>query len=358
MVTGGVSMLAGLDAALLRLGVWAPFHSDALADVHGPVMVLGFLATVIAVERAQALGASWGYLAPALLGAGGLACASGPGLALGKILLVQGTVAFLALLVALWRRAPTGLVAAQVAAAGMAALAATLWLWVAIPSLIPLLATYLVITIGAERAGMARLATGPRFEALLVALTCLLVAASALSLALPSIGTRFVGAGLITTSVWLIRDDVGRRLVRLAGMQRYNGAALLAGYFWLGVAGTVWLVAGPVLAGGYYDLAVHGIFLGFGISMVLAHAPMIFPAVLNRDLPYSPILWAPLIMLHAGMIVRATGDLSGNTQLWQIGGITQVIALLLTAASIVFLAVRPSVPAVRTTKSPRTPVPP
>ena len=69
---GGLSLLSGLNAALLLLGVWAPIQSDRLADVHGPVMVLGFLGTLIAIERAQALRRTWAYLAPLLLGLGAL----------------------------------------------------------------------------------------------------------------------------------------------------------------------------------------------------------------------------------------------------------------------------------------------
>ncbi|MGL5248413.1 MAG: hypothetical protein ACRC8U_09485, partial [Brooklawnia sp.] len=56
LALGGASLLAGLDAALLLVGVWAPVDSDRLPGLHGIVMVLGFLGTVIALERAQSLG--------------------------------------------------------------------------------------------------------------------------------------------------------------------------------------------------------------------------------------------------------------------------------------------------------------
>ena len=55
LVVGGLSLVLGLDAALVRLQVPAPLGSDRLADVHGAVMVLGFLGTLIALERAVAL---------------------------------------------------------------------------------------------------------------------------------------------------------------------------------------------------------------------------------------------------------------------------------------------------------------
>ena len=70
----GVAMLAGLDAALTLLGVCAAGVRPAgCGEAHGLLMVLGFVGTLIALERAVALRQPWGYLAPALLGAGALA---------------------------------------------------------------------------------------------------------------------------------------------------------------------------------------------------------------------------------------------------------------------------------------------
>src|SRR5665647_1313765 len=75
LVAVAVAVLAGLDAALLRLGAVAPVRSEPLAAVHGVLMVYGFLGTAIMLERAVALrsGGSrrdgWGYAAPAASGA-------------------------------------------------------------------------------------------------------------------------------------------------------------------------------------------------------------------------------------------------------------------------------------------------
>ena len=49
LALGGLSLLAGLDAGLVRLGVWAPVTSERVGDLHGPVMVLGFLGTLISL---------------------------------------------------------------------------------------------------------------------------------------------------------------------------------------------------------------------------------------------------------------------------------------------------------------------
>ena len=40
---GGACLLAGLDAALLRLGVRVPVGGASLAALYAPVMIVGFL---------------------------------------------------------------------------------------------------------------------------------------------------------------------------------------------------------------------------------------------------------------------------------------------------------------------------
>ena len=81
----GASLLTGLNAGLLRLGVWAPVPSTRIGDLHGPVMVLGFMGTLISLERAQALRNNLAYLAPALLGIGSLVLVAGGPEGLGKL---------------------------------------------------------------------------------------------------------------------------------------------------------------------------------------------------------------------------------------------------------------------------------
>ncbi|WP_223202091.1 hypothetical protein [Propioniciclava sp. MC1595] len=337
---GGASLLSGLDAALVALGVWAPVPAAHLPGVHGMVMVLGFMGTLISLERAQALRQPWAYLAPALLGSGGITLAAGLPV-LGQLLLVQGAVAFLAVYLALWRRAPLPLVAVQVLSTIPALAAAALWFRVDLAALIPLLAAFLVLTIAAERAELAQLALGPRAVPILLVLSAWVTGAAASALVWPDASARLLGAGLLATAAWLARDDVARRMVRTTtGLRRYNGAALLAGYAWLAVAGLVWLVGGAPGSDAAYDVVIHTTFLGFGVSMVMAHAPIIFPAVLGRPLPYRPILWLPLALLHGGLLFRVVGDALGRGALWQGGSVVTVVSLLVFAASAAWCVVR------------------
>nr|BFE78121.1 hypothetical protein GCM10020093_007220 [Planobispora longispora] len=49
----------------------------AFTEQHGPLMALGFLGTLISLERAVALRSRWGYAAPALSALGAVALAAG-----------------------------------------------------------------------------------------------------------------------------------------------------------------------------------------------------------------------------------------------------------------------------------------
>ncbi|MGI5951135.1 MAG: hypothetical protein ACOX61_04720 [Brooklawnia sp.] len=339
LVLAGASLLAGLDAALLLVGVWAPVDSSRLPGLHGMVMVLGFMGSLIALERAQALGRAWGYLAPVVMASGALSLVFGAPVLLGKLLLVQGCILLVAVYVALWRRAPVTMVAVQVLSAVLALCGAALWLVVSIDQVLIWLAGFIVLTIAAERAELAQLTMGPGAPNRLLALSGLLSAAIIVAMVWPPVGARVFGLAVVGFVAWLLRDDVARKFIRASGLRRYNAAALLAGYVWLGLAGAVWLVGGIPDAQASYDIAIHGTFLGFGMSMIMAHAPIIFPAVLGRPLPYRKVSWLPLVLLHLGMLGRVTGDLTGHNQLWQVGSVVTVVAVLVFLIVSVLLVV-------------------
>jgi hypothetical protein len=93
LLPGGVALLLGLDAGLLLLGLPAPLRWSRLPDVHGVLMVLGFVGTVVALERAVALRRTWGYLAPAGFGVGALLLVSAAPAPAGGGVLVLGAAA-------------------------------------------------------------------------------------------------------------------------------------------------------------------------------------------------------------------------------------------------------------------------
>lgn len=331
LIPGGLALMAGLDAALLLLGVGAPVTAAHLADAHGVLMVYSFVGTVVALERAVALGRGWGFTAPAALGVGGIALVAVPEHPIGGALIVIGSAVLVALYVPLWQRNSATAVLVQAGGAVLALGGAVMYAGgVAMPWMLPWLAGFLVLTIAGERLEFARVAiavtTGEHLA--LIAGSALFLAVPA-SLLWPDIGYRLLGLALVGLTCWLLRYDIARKTIRSTGLPRFSAACLLSGYAWLLVAGGVWAIAGPVRSGPGYDASAHAIFLGFVISMIMAHAPIILPAVLRRPLPYRPIMYAPAVLLHASLLLRVVvGD--GADVLWAVqwGGALNVVAVL------------------------------
>ena len=330
LLPAGLAVLTGLDAALMLLGLPAPVSAHRLPDVHGMLLVLGFVGTLIALERAVALGQRAGYLAPGLLGTGAVALVTPAPLTVGRVLLLAGTVALVAVYVPLWRRQRDDAVLVQVLGAVLAVGASALWLGgVAVPLLLPWLVGFIVLTIAGERLELARIAMGTSAGGVLLLLVTAIVGAVAGSLLWPAVATPGLGLTLLVLVGWLGTHDVARRTVRGDGLPRFMALGLLAGYFWLGVAGAVWLVRGAVVDGTAYDAVVHATFLGFTLSMVMAHAPVILPAVLRRPLAYHPALLGPLALLHVSLALRLwVGDALGHPAAWRAGGVLNIVALL------------------------------
>jgi hypothetical protein len=211
----------------------------------------------------------------------------------------------------------------------------------AVGAIVPWLAGFLVLTILGERLELSRVTRPPEIARRLFVLACLVFGGGVvLTVVEPSAGSRLAGAGMVALGVWLGRFDIARRTIRSTGLTRFIAASLLPGYAWLAVGGAIWLAFGEPVAGSGYDASLHAVFLGFVMSMVFGHAPVILPAVLRLPLPYRPRFYAHLALLHAGLVVRIVGgDLLGVAGAWQLGGVLNVTALLLFLASSVIAVI-------------------
>lgn len=334
LVPGGFALLAGLDAALILLGLPAPVEATRLAGVHGILLVLGFVGTVIALERAVAAHRWWAYLSPAFLGAGAVQLVTRAPQNLGGVLLVAGSAMLVVVYASLWRRTADVAILVQVAGAVLATGAALLWLGgVPVPDLLPWLSGFLILTIVGERLELARLAMlGTRAEALLIVVAGAMVAGTVATLLWPAPGYALLGATLLAAVVWLGRFDAARHTVRATGLPRYMAVCLLAGYAWLLVPALTWLLVGQVDPGDSvrgYDAVVHSVMLGFVMSMIMAHAPVILPAVLRRPLPYIWPMYGPVATLHLSLLLRlAVGDTRDMQWAVQAGGVLNIVAVL------------------------------
>jgi len=354
MAPAAMLLLLGLYAGLLLIGLPLPVLADRLAELHAPVLVFGFVGTLISLERAVALGARRWFAAPGLLAAGTILTLTPAPLVAGQAIVVAGLAVHALQYAAIWRRQAMTATAVQALGAVSALAAALAWCGGTPPvRLVPLLACFLILTIAGERLELARLhAPGILAERLLFALGIALAGATLLTLTVPVAAVPASGAVLLGLVAWLLRYDVARATVRTTGLPRYVAVCLLAGYVWLAVAGAGWILGGARTEGAVYDATTHAVFLGFVMTMIMAHAPVILPAVLRVRLPYHPALYLPVALLQAALVVRVVaGDAWGDTTALRAGGIGAAVAIVLFFATAAALAVGSALS--RTQEAPR-----
>jgi hypothetical protein len=323
-------LLAAIWAGLLRMGWPWPVLQPTLPLSHGPLMVSGFLGTLISLERAVALRRGWTYLAPALSGVGGLLLVLGIQGTAGPILITLGSLFLVFIFVEITRQHPAEYTAVMALGAFAWLVGNVLWLtgW-PIYHIVFWWAGFLVLTIAGERLELGRLVRLTSQARRLFLAACGLILAG-LILVLPAYdaGTRLVGLGMLALAVWLLRYDISRRTVRKAGLPRYAAVCLLSGYAWLAAAGLMALIFGGVFGGLRYDAMLHAIFLGFVFSMIFGHAPIIIPAVLGVQIVFHPILYLQVVLLHLSLLLRVGGDLTTTLPARSWGGLLNGIALL------------------------------
>jgi hypothetical protein len=332
---GMLALIGALEGGLARLG-WPWPTAAGLAAFHGPLMVAGFLGTVIGLERAVALGRLWAYAGPLATGLGALALAAGA--PAGAWVMTLGSVVMVLVFVEILRKD-------MALFTGVMALGACSWLagqilWVTgwpIHRVVYWWVGFLVLTIAGERLELTRLLPlGRKSRAgFLTALIVLLFGIALTSLA-PDAGVRLAGVAMVAMAIWLGVFDIARRTVRTPGLTRFIAVSLLSGYVWLGVAGLLAFRFGGVAAGPQYDAILHAVFVGFVFSMIFGHAPIIFPAVLGVGVAYRPAFYLPLGVLHASLVLRVVGDCAPWLQGRQWGGLLNAVAIVTFFASIAY----------------------
>jgi hypothetical protein len=300
-------------------------------------MVSGFLGTVIALERAIAVGGRVPYLVPLVTGLGGLALVLGAPPPLGQLLVALGGVGLCAIFVVIVRRQPAGFTITMTLGAAAWLVGNALWLGgSSISRATPWWIGFLVLTIAGERRELARLVrispTSGRVFALIIGLLLLGLILTVVDL---DPGVRLAGITMTALAAWLAWQDVARHTVRQPGLPRFTAVCLLSGYGWLAVGGLLALGLGGVTAGMSYDALLHSLFLGFVMAMIFGHAPIIFPAVLGRSMPFRRRFYAHLALLHASLALRVSSDLAGWMEGRQWGGLLNAVAVLLFLASTV-----------------------
>ncbi len=335
---GMLSLVVGILAGIGRLGVMMPTLALDQMAYHGVLMVPAFFGTVIGLERAVAIGQRWAYIAPLLSGIGGglLITGTSPGVAL-FLLLISSVIFILASLQVI--RIQNAMHNWILVAGALSLVIGNLLLFNVLPINTVMLwwITFLLLTITGERLELSRLAIQGNKKRLLLAILCLLPVLGAVvnSTINAKAGMVIFSLGLGAIALWLLMFDIARRTVLLTGLTRFTAVCMLTGYVWLLISAL--LLTGFELGWNSFsrDAALHSFFLGFVFSMVIGHALIIFPAVTNLKIPYSPFLYLPLLVLQITLLLRIFASINANSSLLTQSGTGNGIALVLFILTLV-----------------------
>ncbi len=329
---GMVALLTGLAAGLERLG-WRFGVDVTWALLHGPLMVAGFFGTLISLERAVALDRRWSYAVPLLCGLGAVLTLAKSQL-VGALLLTLGSLGLIGIFGAALHIQRASFLLVMAAGAVALSVGNVAWFWgQPVPLVVLWWMAFLVLTIAGERLELSRmLLHGAHVERWFLGIVGLLGLGLVLSFVNAPLAWRLTGGGLLLLAFWLLRYDVARHTVRQSGLTRFIAWCLLLGYGWLMVGGMVMLYRGQLVAGPWYDAALHAIFVGFVFSMVFGHAPIIFPSVLGVPVAYRPFFYVHLTLLHGALLVRIIGDVAGLWAWRRWGGLLNAMAIVLFLA--------------------------
>jgi hypothetical protein len=339
-----VALLGGLGAGLARMGWPIGELSEQRMLIHGPLMICGFLGTLICLERAVALASRspWSLAVPGINALGAVAL-----LVLGEtlpaqLLLVAGSLGLVGMMVYLLRIHPLRYMVVMTLAAFCWLSGNLLWLLgMPIFEVVHWWTAFLILTIVGERLELSRVRRLPASveNALMVAIAAYLagVLFTAFDLAM---GLKLLGSGALLMAVWLLGYDIARRTILRTGVARYIAVCLLVGYGWMAVGGMIAMVSGSLMAGPDYAALLHAFLLGFVFSMIFGHAPIILPAVTGLRFEYHPVFYGHLVLLHVTLVYRMVGYLLRNQEMQHWGGMLNAIAVMIFLAATVITVVR------------------
>lgn len=339
-----LALLFALWAGLNRIG-WLLPSFPKLSIAHGPLMVSGFLGVLIPLERAVAIRQKWMFAVPVLAGLGWVSLLLAP--FIGAILLTLASMGALMILGVMVRREPR--IHTITMFAGMCAWVIGNLLWMfgfPIFQIVYLWMAFLVLTIAGERLELSRvLNPAPSQLRIFRVAAAALAAGAVLSIIDLNWGTRLTGLSLLALSLWFLKNDLATRNIRHPNsLTRYIASCLFAGFLWLGVGGALQLYFGAVYAGPLYDAALHAVFVGFVISMIFGHAPIIFPAILGVPITFHSMFYIQLALLHLSLLMRLLGDITSQLEIRRWGGLLNEIAILLFVAMTIYSILSTSKP--------------
>jgi len=326
-----VAILVGINGGWQRMG-WDTASFKAAGD-HGALMTGSFLGTLICLERCILQKNKWWRILPALAASSMLLLLAGE-ILIAYLALIMASAGLMVLLIKFFCQRPnvSNLLLFMGAFAWLTGNlilinhhsypAASRW-WM----------LFLLWTIFGERLELSSMLPVSKIKSISM---MIIVVMNLVGVLLPFhiMGNEFFGWSLAALAMWLFLFDMTRFAVKMPGQHRYSAILLMTGYAWLIITAT-WLVflPGHIFS---YDASLHSFFLGFVISMIFAHVPIIFPGIFRLNISlYHPLLYVVFIAFQLSILSRVIGDylLDVNLRKWGalFNGIMLLIFLLTTA---------------------------
>lgn len=340
-----LAMIAGLWEGVYRGGLGLSPLPPGPVMAHGPLMVSGMVGTVISLERAVGSGERWPFLAPYLSGAGALVYVFTPFKGAGLLAIAAASLLLTVVIARFYRVQKSD---------GMRLMAVGAALWAA-GNLLVLLglptaravfwwAGFLIMTVIGERLELSRMRprAHPVIEGLIRLAVGLYLVSLAATLIAYDVGIRAAGAALAAIAALFAYKDIARTLIKGHGLPRYAAWGILSGYVWLAIAGLIQTCFGGAFSGWEYDALVHAQFLGFVLSMIMAHAPVIAPAIFGVRSGFHPLFYAPFTLLHLSLSLRVASDLLHFLDGRRVGiGLNVASLLLFMGVNLWYYVLRP-----------------
>lgn len=322
-----LGVLGGAARITLQVKDFAPDSSIAL---HGPLLVFGFLGTLIAAERAIVLRRYWGYLAPCLGVIGTVSALAGARPWWSGVAWSFAAFAGLCVVIGIDRAHPTLATKTMIVSGCFWFLGASLWTFgLPLLGLLPWWGGFLALMILGERTQFGRLFQQAGESAVTATriFVGLLLLGATLGLFIPNAALRVSGIGFILMGLWLLLADVPRHVIK-PGLLRFLSIGTTLAYVWLVVTGVLWS-SFLVSSAQQLDASIHALLQGFVLGMVIAHSLIVFPAISGKRLPFHPIFYGHLVLFHAATSLRIVGDLLSASLIARAGSLLSAGALLL-----------------------------
>ena len=328
-----LTLITAVWSGWIRIGLSLPF--TAVAAQHGSLMINGFLASLIFLERAVTFKSKLVLFLPFINALSLIAVAAGW---YNIAQIIHTICSFGFMLMCAWFIYKHKELYYYVFFAGAFCLltANIILLKTALyPSAIIWWMQFLLFTIVAERLELSRfLPLSPSRRLMLMTFLGLVLISAFIPFHL--YGNFVLALALSATAFWLLKYDMAFKSIKAKRQHRYSGSSLITGYVWRIITSVLLIVEKNLSFG--YDAVLHSFFIGFVFSMIFSHAPIILPAVARLPIKiYRPYLYVWFIILQLSLILRIVADIAEQIVLRKWAGMINGIAILLFFVTIVLI---------------------